>query len=60
MRFDSKAYDRAFPRKPKQPKMPEIDPDDSMVEEVKAVEEVKKPVEVLEDGDTGTGEPDTE
>lgn len=67
MRFDSKAYERAFPRQNK-PK-PVVDADDVMTqkppvveeekqEEIVKIEEVKE--EVLDDGDGTSSKPDSE
>lgn len=62
MRFNFDAYEKLFPRQDRVPEVPvPVEEEDSMLNPEEPKEE-KKPVieEVLEDGDTGTGKPDTE
>ena len=57
MRFNSNDYEKAFPRKERKVKPIVTDAEDKMTVEEPVIEPVK---EVLEDGNTGTGESDTE
>lgn len=56
MRFNPNDYEKAFPRKDKKAKPIVTDTEDKMTTE----EQVIETVEEVKNGDTGTGESDTE
>ena len=67
MRFNFDAYEKLYPRQEKVPEVPvPVEEDDSMLNPDEPKEEKKKEYErlvieeMLENGNTGTGESDTE